>query len=410
MKRISVLAGLAALTITAGACTGSSSEPAPGSETSVAAGETTPSAEPVSDCKLDKSFKIGYAADFDLGAIGDKPASAAIKFMVDEINAKGGVGGKPVEFEVKQISQTPPDLAAAQRGVQELIDDGAHLLIGPPFSDYGLPILEVTKGKIPTLFATSTEVVLSDPSKGSFLVSFNDKVQGSTAGEFAFKRDFKTAVTMSSQEIPYLNVNPAAFTEVFTANGGSVVKDLSYKLGTTDFSAQVNEIAAMKPVPDAIYSAFFLPEAGVFLKQLRAAGVNSAVISADGFDASAVWTIGKDAEGVFFTTHTFPEPANDVQAFLDDYAKSDNDKIETVAFGVLGADAAKIAFAAVEKACSTDGQKLIDAINTLKVKGVSGDIDYNGSGGTPKRNVAVLSVLDGKPVLTDSFYPATIAK
>jgi branched-chain amino acid transport system substrate-binding protein len=380
-------------------------------ETTTAASATEAVAAPTSDCKLDKPLKIAYAADFDLGGIGDVPASNAAKYQIDEINKAGGVGGKPVEYVIKQISQVPADPAAAQRGVQELIDGGANIILGPPFSDYGLPLLEVTKGKIPVLFVTSTEVVLTDPSRGSFLVTFNDKVQGSAAAEAALESGSKTAVTMSSNEIPYLTTNPTAFTEVFNAGGGKVEKDLSFKLGLTDFSAQVNEIAGMNPQPDAIYSAFFMPEAGIFLKQLRAAGVKSTVMSADGFDASAVWSAGKDAEGVLFTTHTFPDGTNNkVQAFLDGYAKSGGKAIETAAFGALGGDAAIVATEAAKKACSTDGATLIKTIGELKVDGISGSIDYAGTNGTPKRDVTILTVKDGKPAKVSAFYPKTIAK
>ncbi len=226
------------------------------------------------DCTLDEPLKIGYAADFDLGGIGDVPGTKAAQYVVDTINAAGGVGGQQVELEIKQISQTPPDPAAAQRAVQELLDGGADILLGPPFSDYGLPLLEVTQGTVPVLFVTSTEITLSDPAQGSFLVSFDDRVQASAAAEFATKQGYTTAVTLSSSDIPYLNITTAAFTEVFTGAGGTVDKDLSFNLGDTDFSAQVNEIAAMDPQPDAVYSAFFLPEAGIFLKQLREAGVD----------------------------------------------------------------------------------------------------------------------------------------
>jgi branched-chain amino acid transport system substrate-binding protein len=414
------VAGAAAETTAAAAADSKTTEAPVATETTAAAGTDAMAAETtvaaaggaaMSDCKLDKPLKIAYAADFDLGGIGDVPASNAAKYQIDEINKAGGVGGKPVEYVIKQISQVPADPAAAQRGVQELIDGGANIILGPPFSDYGLPILEVTKGKIPVLFVTSTEVVLTDPSRGSFLVTFNDKVQGSAAAEMALRKGFKSAVTMSSNEIPYLTTNPTAFTEVFNAGGGKVEKDLSFKLGLTDFSAQVNEIAGMKPQPDAIYSAFFMPEAGIFLKQLRAAGVKSTVMSADGFDASAVWTAGKDAEGVLFTTHTFPDGTNNkVQAFLDGYAKSGGKAIETAAFGALGGDAAIVATEAVKKACSTDGATLIKTIGELKVDGISGTIDYAGTNGTPKRDVTILTVTDGKPAKADAFYPKNIAK
>lgn len=437
MKRLPLLAAVAALSLGATACgsdsdsTDAATEAAATEAASTEAGATEAGATeaapteavatepvagteaagaPASDCVLSEPLQIAYAADFDLGGIGDTPASRAAKFQIDEINKAGGVGGKPVEFNIKQISQTPADPAAAQRAVQELVDGGADIILGPPFSDYGLPILEVTKGEIPVLFVTSTEISLTDPARGSYLVSFNDKVQASAVAETALKKGFKTAVTMSSNEIPYLTVNPEAFTSVFNAGGGKVEKDLSFKLGTTDFSAQVNEIASMNPQPDAVYSAFFMPEAGVFLKQLRAAGVKSTVLSADGFDASLVWTAGKDAEGVLFSTHTFPDATNKVQAFLDAYAASGGEKIETAAFGALGGDAAIVATEAAKKACSTNGADIMKALNDLTVEGVTGPISYVGTNGTPKRNVTILTVKDGKPVVDSAFYPTNIAK
>ena len=290
------------------------------------------------------------------------------------------------------------------------IDGGADIILGPPFSNFGLPMVEEANGEVPLLFVTSTELVLSDPARGSFLTSFNDNVQASAAAQFALEQGFTTAVTMSSTDIPYLNVTTGAFTEVFEAGSGSVEADLSFSLGATDFSSQVNEIAAMDPHPDAIYSAFFLPEAGIFLQQLREAGVESTVISADGFEASLVWTIGEDAEGVFFTGHTFPSESNGVQAFLDAYAASGGTDIETASFGVLGADAAQIAVAATQAACSTDGAALIDAISELvNVPVTSGTVTYAGANGTPQRDVALLTVTDGAPALVKSFYPTTIA-
>jgi branched-chain amino acid transport system substrate-binding protein len=371
--------------------------------------ETTAAAAVASDCALEDPLRIAFAADFNLGGISDKPASAAAKFIIDGVNAAGGVGGKPVEYEVKQISADPADYPAAQRAVQELIDNGADVILGPPFSDYGNPVLEITKGDVPVLFVGSTETVLPDPSRGAFLVSFNDRVQGSAAAEFATSKGLKSAVTISSNEIPYLNIPQAAFKEVFEKAGGKVEKDLAFKLGQTDFSSQVNEIKAMNPQPDTIYSSFFLPEAGVFLKQLREAGLTSTVISADGFDASLIWTVGADAEGVYFTTHTFPSAENGVQKFLDDYAASGGEKIETIAFGALGADAAQIAVKAATDACTSDGKKLVEAISNLSGTFTTGDVSYQGTAGTPNRKVSILTVKDGKPVLETAIAPAVVA-
>ncbi len=410
--RFFVLASTAALLASCGSSAKSDSTVAPETVAIESSAVADPAADPAAvagDCALDEPLKIAFAADFNLGAISDKPASAVAKYIIDTQNKAGGVGGKPIEYEIKQISADPADYPAAQRAVQELIDGGADIILGPPFSDYGNPLLEVTKGEKPVLFVGSTETVLPDPSRGAFLVSFNDKVQGSAAAEFATTKGFKTAVTISSNEIPYTNIPQAAFTEVFTKAGGKVEKDLSFKFGQTDFSSQVNEIKGMSPQPDAIYSSFFLPEAGVFLKQLRAAGVKSVVISADGFDASVISSIGADAEGVFYTTHTFPSADNGVQKLLDDYAAAGGEKVETIAFVALGADATQIAIKAATDACTTDGKKLIETISKLSGTFSTGDVSYAGTNGTPNRKVTILTIKDGKPALETAFAPKVVA-
>ncbi|MEZ5408215.1 MAG: ABC transporter substrate-binding protein [Acidimicrobiales bacterium] len=361
------------------------------------------------DCTLDEPLKIGFMMDTGLGAIGDVPANAGAEFKVKQINDAGGVGGKPIEYESKQVADDDP--AAGQRATAELIEGGADVILGPPFATMGLPMLEETKGEVPVIFVTSTEVALTDSANGSFLASFNDKVQASAAAELAKKQGATNAVTISSNDIPYLNVTTKAFTEVFEAQGGTVQTDLSYSLGATDFSAQVNQIKGLSPVPDVIYSAFFLPEAGVFLEQLRAAGIDSTVIGADGFDASEVWSIGDAAEGVYYTAHTFPAEGNGVQAFLDAYNADGGKDIPTPSFGSLGAEAVETAVAATEAACTTDGKALIEAISTIKdLETTTGTVTYDGTTGTPKRDVVLMTVTDGEPTLADQFFPTQVAK
>lgn len=392
MTRTKVLTLVASVALVAAAC----------SDTS-----TTDDASPRGD-----TFKIGYAADLsDIGGIGDKPGTSGAQFMVDTINAAGGVCGKQIELVIKQIDSAPPDPGAARRGVRELLDDGVEVLLGPPFSDYGLPILDETKGAVPVLFVTSTEVSLADVNRGAFLVSFDDLVQSSAAAEFAIGKGWTTAVTLSSSDLPYLTINPTGFKQVFEQSGGDVIQGYSYSLGATDFSAQVNEIAGLDPRPDVIYSSFFLPEAGIFISQLREAGIDSAVFGADGFEASFIWTEDVAANDVFYTSHTFPQPDNGVQKFLNDHAASDLDELETPSFGVLGADAVQIAVAAKAANCAGDPASLISTIANLEnVQVVSGVDTYKGTRGTPQRNVIIGEVVDGEPTLADTFFPTVVAQ
>lgn len=362
---------------------------------------------PAGDCTLDTALKIGFAADLgELAAFSDKPGSEAARVQVDIINAAGGVGGLPVEYEVKDIQGDP---AATQRATQELLDDGVNAIIGPPFGNTGIPLLDTVNGAAPVIFMASTDPQLADPSRGAFLASFSDPVQSAAAAEFAYGEGWTDAVTFSSADDVYFSGNPKYFTEAFKAAGGTVSKDFTYSLADQDFSSQVNQMAAMKPQPQALFTAMVMPQTATLLQQMKAAGLADVkVIGVDGFDATVVWSAGDVANGVYFTAHTFPTADNGVQAFLDKAAEAGT-KIETVSFGALASDAVQVLAHAAETTCSVDGSALIAAINEIKdLQVTTGSVTYAGTNGVPAKDVDILTVTDGAPEFVTSLRPVNI--
>ncbi|MGD9996915.1 MAG: ABC transporter substrate-binding protein [Ilumatobacteraceae bacterium] len=360
-----------------------------------------------SDCTLDAPLKIGFAADLgELGAFSDQPGSEAAKVQVDLINEAGGVGGLPVEYEVKDIQGDP---AATQRAAQELLDDGVNAIIGPPFASTGAPLIDAVAGKAPILFMASTDPSLADPSRGAFLTTFSDPVQAAAAAEYAAAQGKTTAVTFSSSDDVYFSGNPAYFTDAFEHGGGTVVKDFSFGLADSDFSTQVNELAGLDPMPEVLYTAMVMPQIGTLLEQMDGAGLGDMmVIGADAFDATEVWGAGPIAEGVFFTGHTFPSDSNGVQAFLDE-ATAAGAQIATVSFGALASDSVKILAAAATEACSTDAATLIDTIdNLVNVPVTTGTVSFKGTGGVPEKDVVILTVTDGAPAFVEALRPSYI--
>lgn len=359
------------------------------------------------DCTLDTPLKIGFAADLgELGAFSDQPGSEAAQVQVDLINADGGVGGLPVEYEVKDIQGDP---AATQRAAQELLDDGVNALIGPPFGNTGIPLLDTVGGAAPIIFMASTDPQLADPSRGAFLASFSDPVQSAAAAEFASDQGWTTAVTFSSADDVYFSGNPKYFTEAFEEAGGTVDRDFSFSLADEDFSSQVNELASMDPQPEVLFTAMVMPQTATLLQQLEGAGLTDiTVIGVDGFDATVVWSAGDVANGVFFTAHTFPSDDNHVQQFLDDAAAAGSE-IETISFGALASDAVQILAFAAETTCSVDGPAMIAAINEIEnLEVTTGSVTFAGTNGVPEKDVAILTVTDGAPALETTLRPSFI--
>lgn len=347
---------------------------------------------------------IGYAADLsDIGGYADQPGSEAAAFMADLINCSGGLDGTPVEVVVQDI-QGDPDVT--QRAAQDLLDDGVHAILGPPFSDFGLPLLQIVEGEVPVVFVASTEALLPDPERGSFLMAFDDEAQATAAAMFASEElGAQTAVTLSSSDDLYFEQVPRMFGEAFESAGGELVQDLSYSLADSDFSSQVNQIAGFDDEPDVIYTSMIMPMVGTLIGQLRAAGVESDVIGADSFDATGVIAAGDDADGVYYTTHGFPGEGSRLQAFLDAFAE-EGGEFETISFGALAGDAVLLVADAYLRAGELDADAISERIAaTADLELITESVSYEGTGGIPDKPVFVHRIEGGDITLAATISP-----
>ena len=372
-----------------------------------------------SDDDSSSTLKVGYAADLsDLGGFADMPASQAGEHFVALVNCAGGidadsgididqvlatdldncseVSGTTLEWMMENIAGDPE---VTQRASQSLIDWGASALLGPPFPDFGEPLLQVTAGEIPVLFVASTEPTLADASINSYLVAFDDTMQATAAAEFALDQGWSTAVTFSAPG-PYFGYNPEVFTEVFTAGGGSIIADYGFApIDDMDFSTQVNELASGGQAPDVVYSAMLSFQSAVLRGQMDAAGVTTNYLVTDAFEATGgYFTDG--VEGFYHTTHSFPSEGSRIKALADSYEATYGAPLENASFGGLAVDAIAVVIDAFARTKSTDPKVLGAAIKNAKdVHGATGDLTYLGLGGVPDKPVFVHQVVGGAPTL-----------
>jgi branched-chain amino acid transport system substrate-binding protein len=303
------------------------------------------------------------------------------------------------------------DSARTQQAAQELIDTGVQAILGPPFVNFGQPLLTITQGKIPVISVASTDPQLANTSVNSFLTAFSDPRQDGAAAEVAYTDlGKKTAVTFSSPDDPYFTNNPKWFKEAFEELGGKVTKDFTYSLGDSDFSSQVNEIAAMNPKPDVLFTAMIMPLIGTLLGQLHGAGVNDmVVIGSDAFDATNVSAAGADANGVYYMTHTFPTPGSKLEQFLADYQQATGKALETITFGALADDAINLVVEACKTAKSNDPAAIAEALKGISgFEGLTGTITYAGTNGAPIKPVTIVKVEGGKPTFVKQLDPKVV--
>jgi len=424
-NRMRWLAILAVLALVMAACTGGETTPESTTSTTAAApttaaggtDTTAPTTAPApavttiddwlaadlsacADAPSGDPFRIGYAADFsELGGFADEPGAAAAQFMAELINCAGGVGGHPVEVIVQDIQGDPE---VTQRAAGDLLDAGVHAILGPPFADFGLPLLQVVGGQVPVIFVSSTEPTLASEDALSFIGTFDDTRQATEAALFALRQGHETAVTFSIPG-PYFGYNPEVFTEVFEANGGTVLADYTFSFEDGDFSTQVNAIAGFDEAPDVLYTAMITPQLGVLIPQLTAAGITPTYIFTDAADATRVWDLGPDAEGVYFTTHAFPSEGSPMATFLEKFEAATGAPLDTVSFGALAADAVILMTDAfVRSGLELDGVAVGESLKAASgVPVITGTVSYAGSNGVQQKPLYILTVEDGEVALEE---------
>ncbi len=345
-------------------------------------------------------LRIGYAADFsELGGFVDIPASAAAEYFSELVNCRGGVDGHPIEMVIRDIEGDPE---TAGRVAQDLLDENVTAILGPAFFDVNQAILQVTAGRVPLISVSSTEPLLADVAQLSLLASFTDTAQAEAAAQFAIDQGWTTAVTFSVPG-PYFGYVVEVFTDTFESLGGQALGDYPFVPGgTTDFSAQVNEIAALDQQPDVVYSALLAFQAAILAAQLGEATVDAEMVVADAFSATGGYFVD-GVEGFFHTSHTFPEPDGRMLRFLSSYEATQGATLESDSYSALAADAILVIADAVIRSGSLDPVTVGEAmIAGTGVDGLTGTLAYNG-GATPNTPVYVHEVVNGGPSLAAVF-------
>lgn len=357
----------------------------------------------------DDDIIIGYAAAVT-GALSPYDSPDGVRCAIDRINEKGGVlGGRKLKLELRDMKS---DNALSATAGQELLDLGAVAILSPPTDDMSIPIAALAAASsVPVLSVASTQPAFpaATPENG-YLVPYGDNASAAAAAQLAIDMGLKTAVLMISHDVgSYSLVTPEYFGTAFEHLGGKVVGRINYNSGLSDYSAQVTEIANMDPKPEVVFGAFIVPEAGVFPRQMLAAGLDIPIFGTDGMDDPGVLQIGGDgAKLVKFTTHGFPTEGSPLEAFYKD-CTARGYQVQNIFFGLAG-DAVTIITTAIENAGSADPAAINAAIKELKdLPGITTDsITFKDRNGIPLKRMAMIEVKDGKFALIKPILPEYI--
>jgi branched-chain amino acid transport system substrate-binding protein len=177
---------------------------------------------------------IGWAHD-STGPMApfDGPALAAAQIRVKQINAKGGVGGHPLEIKT---CDTQGDKAAVSKAcADKLISQGANILFTTCDVDLAAPAVQegINKGLLTIAPCIGTDQMGPKRfgAKGRLAFSFGNVAQdeGSAMAQFAWAKGWKTAALATDTVIVYFKNIVQAFKARFTQLGGKIVDEETYQ-------------------------------------------------------------------------------------------------------------------------------------------------------------------------------------
>jgi branched-chain amino acid transport system substrate-binding protein len=351
----------------------------------------------LSSCAAPRSLRetspvrIGMFAD--LSSTGAREGSDALKgaeLRVDQTNATGGIGGRPIELVVRDMKQSATD--AVQAFTQLAQDEGVCAIIGSVIPNSGLavsPVADLSKVPMVSLSVDDRvaipEMKPEDPAQSGparpfvFLIQPSATPAADTFARYAAERFMlKRYATMYDPTNPVSVLQAHSFEKAIVSAGRVVAAsvplpegDLSTPLrGLRDAGIDAvficasteKDVAAAKAVRDAIPQAVLLGNQAWYAPRASKAGGPATAFAGAGDNAWFWMAVSPDDQGL----------ADIAPSFQSRFGEKPGPAV------VPGWDAAGLVIAAVRKAGTSDPQKVRDAMEQLTAyQALQGPLDMD---------------------------------
>lgn len=362
-----------------------------------------------------QNIKIGAPLALSGGLADEgKKQQAAYQLWLERINAAGGiaVGGKKMKVEIVSYDYQTNEQRASQLAEKLIVDDKVDFLTAPFGSGHTKVVAGVAERYgVPIISVASSEPVHNQGYKNLF---------GTLAPSGGLVDSMYTYVKEKAPAVKKIaivgrdDVFPKIMATLMAAGapkyGYQVVHQSLYPVGALDHASAITALKAT--APDWIYVTGYTKDLVLFRKQMSDLKADAQVITMVTGPAyrEFVEGLGPLAENVTSATwwhYATPYKGDDVfgttQAFFDAIRKKTGQDPDYVH---ASSAAALIALQkAIEKAGTLDRAKVRQALTELDLTTFYGPIKFRGDGMNSVRELPIIQVQGGKPVV---LYPPNV--
>jgi branched-chain amino acid transport system substrate-binding protein len=348
-------------------------------------------------CHLSREpIRIGLA-----GSLSDPvgiPMKRAAELAIEEINARGGVQGRPLEL-IERDDYADPDSAVFVAG--DLYDAGVSAVIGHLFSSATLAASPVYNGgsdPVAAISPSSSSPEISTAGDYTFRICPSDLAHG-----IALARWIYDTLNLRRGAVLYLNDQYGrgirqTFDRDYAQRGGELVSIDPYLGDTPDVGPYLDRLAKLGRA-QFLLVAGNRGEAEEILRQARSRGLQMPVLGGDGLEG--IEEAGAIADGVYLSAAYLPTlstPAN--RDFVQAYRK----KYPGTGLPNQPAAATYDAVYLLRDVLVRSGPKRADVRRVLAqvgnrlpaFKGVTGTVAFDMRGDVPNQSVYIGLVRDGQ--------------
>ena len=330
---------------------------------------------------------------------------AAVEIAVEEINAAGGINGRPVELVIQDSKSDPTQAAQIatlftedETILAEIGDfaSGACMAAAPIYEEAGMVQLSPT--------ASNPDYTLL----GEYMFS----IFGKTTDEGKFIADYLLKKYMQAENVAVIYVNSDWGVEAYDIlsgyceeNGVNIVASETFFEGEKDFNAILTKVRQTNP--DTVMLMMSYDSGAVAIKQIRQMDWDVQVaISGIAYSEQLITLAGEDCEGVlseigFVIDETNPEMMEFATEFESRTGFAPN-MMMTCAY-----DAMHMLAQAIENCGDNVTRSAIrdELFNLEGFVGLTGPKDFNEDRTITQRNFKIVTIENGEwKVLTDSDY------
>jgi branched-chain amino acid transport system substrate-binding protein len=332
----------------------------------------------------------------------DAPGLEGIAIAVDEINANGGINGRPLEFRNIDSKSDP---ATASEAANQLISQGAVAIITASDYDFGGPAARAAQeAGIVGISPSASSPYFGSTLLGDkqFTLSMWNTTMGAVIAEKAFNEDgMRTGYVITDDFIDYTKSLSKYFIQSFKTLGGEILLEDIFSQGKVDVPALIAHYRNLPKEVDFIYVSSYMPDLGTIIKEFRTAGIDLPIYGGDAFDDPSLFDLlgAEYGNDIIWDTHSFASSAAvpGFAAYNNAYKAKYGHDVDAP-WSMAGYDVVMILAEAMREV-GTDGEAMARYMENREFHCMTGDLTWSDapSGHEPTKAAAIVELVNGKP-------------